>query len=149
MPLTSLITSIESPEGSSGGASPTDFMRRCNPDIFRAEFQSWGTGSQVNLGWQQDVTGARFLHAVSVPTHQVTGRRVGFSENLRFRILCHLLINHIPDKGLVELCESMARIFEFYIDPVESEIPALPERRGIRGRIGRAYERPEFCIADE
>lgn len=124
-------------------------MRRCDQDTFRTEFQSWETESQVTLGWQQDVTGARFLHTVSIPAYQATAKRPVWSEDLQIRLLCHVLINRIPDKGLPELCESLGRMYEFYNTPNLNELPALPERRQIRGKIGRAYERPGFSIADE
>ena len=124
-------------------------MRRCDPEIFSTELQSWETDSQVTLGWQQDVTGARFLHAISIPSYQGTAKRHAHTENLHLRMLCHMLINRMPERGLPELCESLGSMYEFYMAPIENQVPALPERRQLKGKIRRAYERPEFSIADE
>lgn len=64
------------------------------------------------------------------------------------RLLCHLLVDHIPDRGVPELCESLGGMYEFYAIAPEHP-PLLPRQQRITGVRGRSYERPEFHIEEE
>ena len=143
-----LTTSIDYPEGSSGGVFLTDFTTQCDPTLFKEVVQTAGTEQQFSLRWQQDISGARFSHIVSFPP-QGTSKEPNYRETLKLRILCHFFLNLIPDEGLLELCESMSEIFDFYNNRVSFQPQASLGNVSVRGRLGQSYVRPEFPIADE
>jgi hypothetical protein len=68
---------------------------------------------------------------------------------MKLRLLCHYLLNQIPDEGLPELCESIGQIYEFHFSTATAYTPPKFETRSVRAKRGRAYERPEFSLADE
>lgn len=63
------------------------------------------------------------------------------------RALCYLLVDHIPDRGLPEVCESLHEFREFYLSPVET-VQRLPEPE-LKLRLGPSQIRPEFTLDDE
>lgn len=148
MPLKDLTTSIDYPEGFSGGVSLTDSMMQCSPALFKGIIQTEGTEQQFFLSWQQDISGARFSHTISFDP-QETSKELNYRENLKLRIFCHFFLNLIPDKGLPELCKSLSEIFDFYNHRISFQPQASLQNKPLRGRLGQAYVRPEFPIADE
>ena len=64
------------------------------------------------------------------------------------RIVCHALVDRLPDKGLEEVLESLIVAYQFYSipPPSASRITAKP----VMARRGRTLARPSFTIeADE
>lgn len=64
------------------------------------------------------------------------------------RMLCHFMIDHLPDQALSELIESMADMHDFY----EHRPPALqhlPERQYLPARVVDQYERPVFQVTED
>jgi hypothetical protein len=70
------------------------------------------------------------------------------NEAMRWRFVCHYLVDLLPDDALPELCDRIKDIFEFYT-PVNPSVPSLPSTQRVRARIGEAYERPAFHVAEE
>lgn len=64
------------------------------------------------------------------------------------RVVCHYLLDRMPDESIPELCESFGRIYDFY-STRPTNVPSLPLRQSIRARRGQVQERPEFVIDEE
>lgn len=69
-------------------------------------------------------------------------------ENVIARALCHFLLNHLPDRGLPEACESIARMVDFY-SPAPSHTLSAQGQRAEPVQVSSVYERPEFHVAEE
>jgi hypothetical protein len=65
------------------------------------------------------------------------------------RLLCHVLIQHLPEEGLSEAFESLSDMYTFYLMPAPPmKTLAEPAKTG-RGRISEAVVRPVFPISEE
>lgn len=94
--------------------------------------------------------GARFTHAVSLrPLAERTDDEPEIPEAIVGRIVCHGLIDLLPDGALPELCDRIKDIFEFYTPHQRQIGTSLLTGTRIRARLGKAYERPEFHIVEE
>lgn len=103
--------------------------------------------SGISINWQQETAGAKFLHRVELGT---TAGAPGYETGIALRVLCHYLINNIPDEGLAELCQSIADIHDYYITRAHHlrSLP-LPSRDVLKAKSGATYERPAFGLAEE
>jgi hypothetical protein len=68
--------------------------------------------------------------------------------SMRTRILCHLLLSQIPERGLSEALESLFEMWRFYREPVPEMIEP-PRRESILAKLGATYDRPPFHIAED
>ena len=64
------------------------------------------------------------------------------------RVLCHYLLDQLPDEGLPEAYDSLGGMQEFYSEPHSQSVPRLPQHV-TAASYGDSYERPEFRIAEE
>ena len=69
--------------------------------------------SSLTLHWYQDVTGAHFAHFVSFEPQNRQTESNNY-EPLWLRVLCHVLLNRVPEEGLQEALESLSNIYEFH-----------------------------------
>lgn len=67
---------------------------------------------------------------------------------LAWRFLCHLLIDHISDEGIPEVCESLREFYDYY-KPAETSQRCLPEVRERMAIRGAQMVRPSFAIEGE
>ncbi|HKI16339.1 MAG TPA: hypothetical protein VKA15_00585 [Isosphaeraceae bacterium] len=67
---------------------------------------------------------------------------------MRSRILCHLLVSQIPDRGLGEALESLFEMWRFYREPVPRMIEP-PRPQSLPAKLGATYDRPPFHIAED
>jgi hypothetical protein len=108
-------------------------------------------GSLTYADWLKDTADIRII---DVQPFQETDRERFAPPVALARYLCHLLIDRLPDRAVPELCESMARMFDFYRDlPAQLPPPALQglavPRRARPTRPTTPRERPAFNIGDE
>jgi hypothetical protein len=68
--------------------------------------------------------------------------------SVRSRILCHLLVSQIPDRGLHEALESLFEMWRFYRQPVPTMIEA-PRPQSIPVKLGATYDRPLFHVTED
>lgn len=101
------------------------------------------------LDWTQETTGgAQIRHTIRF--RQGTESEPDYSGALKVRLLCHFLLNRIPDTGLAEVADSLGSILEYY--SMVRERPTGPKtlaEESIRARLGECFERPDFHLADE
>jgi hypothetical protein len=76
------------------------------------------------------------------------GKAFSLSEPEMYRLLCHVLVQRLPDKAFEEAIESLSELHQFH---TASVIPSqsLPASRGIPGQVGATYVRPVFPVTDE
>jgi hypothetical protein len=65
------------------------------------------------------------------------------------RVVCHVLVDEIPERGLSELYESLNGLYQFCLEQPEPQRAALPLVRQIQATVGRAMERPGFQLESE
>lgn len=101
-----------------------------------------------HLQWWHRYPGYEWSHSVMFKQLDEGTNYQCVSPKIIHRLLCHFLIDRIPDEGLPELVESVGGIYEFYQLPAPT--PALlPQHRSVSGEISRSYERPPFQIEEE
>jgi hypothetical protein len=84
---------------------------------------------------------------VSVPT---SSKGAEYPAEVLLRIVCHALVDRIPDAGLPELCETANELLEFYSLRESRAKAALPAGEApVVGTIVRTYERTPFTIQEE
>ena len=106
-----------------------------------------GTTGDILITWDDAVSGGRAWHGFefhgqeTIDQPQLTA--------ILARLVCHRLIDLLPDAALSELCESLGRMYTFYVlgPPTRPKIRYQPPR--VQGRLHEAYERPPFEIAEE
>lgn len=64
------------------------------------------------------------------------------------RLLCHALLQHLPDEGLDEAVQSLFDMNEFYRLPRYVPPPPLP-RKSIPVRIGEAIIAPVYPVTED
>lgn len=60
------------------------------------------------------------------------------------RLICHALVNRIPDGGLGEMYETLSEIFAFY--SARANPVALSPPKTVVGRVVRSMESPPFAF---
>jgi hypothetical protein len=65
------------------------------------------------------------------------------------KLLCHVLVEQLPENGLAEAVESLTGIYEYYRDQPKY-LPEVPARLpSISGRITGEYVRPVAPLTEE
>lgn len=96
--------------------------------------------------WGRHVGGTQVVHGVRFP--QTFENLIDIQPAL-LRVLCYLLVDQIPDRGLPDVCESLHEFQEFYLSPVET-VQRLPEPEPeLKLQLGPSQIRPEFGLDDE
>jgi hypothetical protein len=147
MPSDSSISSTTTVAFSFAGASQTVFTTRWGHGLFRV-LETSGTGSRFDLVFERGFTGGHIGHQVTFHL-QETGAGVDIPEDLKLRIYSHMLLNQIPDKGVAEAFEALARISEFYAAPPTHLLVTPRIEQAIPATIGRVYDRPTFPLTED
>lgn len=97
---------------------------------------------------QRDVPGARIDHHISFHCQGTSGV-IDLPPSLVARIVCHVLLEHLPERGLSEALESLVQMIEFY-NSLE-QTPALPPPAAVSKpvKIVGKYTRPEFHVMED
>lgn len=98
----------------------------------------------MSLSWKQNVLGAEFTHAVT-PTGAPE-----LSPQIVLRVLCHFLINQIPERGLPSLFDTLKDFHEFYMVPGIHLLPATPSStENVPVHVQGTYSTQAFEIAED
>jgi hypothetical protein len=57
-------------------------------------------------------TGIHWLHGVKFVGPDAEA--VVVDESMAYRLICHYLIDYLPERGLAEACESLREFYEYY-----------------------------------
>lgn len=67
---------------------------------------------------------------------------------LAIRILCHALVDRLPEEAFRELLEALVSLYEYHQAP--QYLPALPPPPvSVEARLSRTYVRPTVEIEEE
>ena len=141
-----LTSSTENQGGYSAGALTGDSMKPCGllPSIDDTPLSRSPSGKAFALtwgerGWQTSISFAIYADE--------TGAIARPPQVVYLRLLCHLLIDAIAEKGLQEASDYLKEMLDFY-QPVAS-LPALPGPQIVAAEHGETYERPGFLFLEE
>ena len=121
------------PPGSSFAFSSEEF----DLDLI-ATTSTEGEGDIISVALPSDVTTIMDLARWTLT------QRIGIAK-----LLCHKIVEHIPDQGVPELCETMAEIYGHHRKHAEYQQKALPFPLTVQAQPGKTYERPGFQLAEE
>lgn len=140
MSLTDLTYSTERPVVFSAGALLTGSMKPWSLGPFPEEFHA---------SWRYPTAEGKAFHSFTY-LHEVTDKaQPSLPTALAIRIVCHMLVDHIPEAGLREILESLGTAYEFHrLQPTQAVAP-LPQRVSVPIKRGKTYERPSFQAVEE
>lgn len=128
-----------------GGASRRNLGMLCSPDPFDTSDES----SFPFTVARQYVPGGHFTYEIKYHPHQETADSVEWpDEALRDRLLCHVVVNVLPEQGLTEAKETLLEMFGFYFQKPELTVSANPVRE-VSAKMGQRFERPPFFVAED
>ncbi len=105
------------------------------------------TATGLTFGWRNDVSGKEFAHLMAVRQPE-TSLATADSESLKWRVVCHYLVDLVSDEGLRELADCLKDNLEFYQTPA-TPTPQLAGSHSVRVKLGEKYDRPAFQFVQE
>jgi len=123
-------------------------IARWNRPTLQIEETDSGTGTCIALHWSRDIPGGEFAHQLRFYPVQTTVDPLEWCLAVA-RVVCHVLVDEIPERGLSELYESLSSMHQFYLEQPERRPAALPSVRQIDATVGRTMERPRFQLESD
>jgi hypothetical protein len=137
-------TSIEKPPGSSVGALLTPFIKGLALDQLSGIDP--GTETTVVQWFNELAEGGTVAHHLVYSPTEIAPRYPGA---VLLRILCHYLVDSVPDRALPEIAESTLSVFEHHQVPRHSLVYSVPGQQRLPAAQGRTFESPGFQIEPE
>ena len=103
--------------------------------------------STRHISWSVQADGITLSHDAQFEGLILNGRSEEYIPIIR-RVLCHFLLDQLPDEGLPEAYDSLGGMQDFYSEPHPQSLPRLVEHVTAVS-YGDSYERPEFRIAED
>jgi len=97
----------------------------------------------ISVGWKQAVPGAEFAHRVTTNSEAAS-----YAPSIVLRVLCHVLINCLPEEGLPSLYETIADFHELYKNRKISMLPA-PVRESMPVAVDRMFTTQPFDVSED
>jgi hypothetical protein len=128
------------------GASQTSYTGRWHPDLFDSE--------QLD-----DCNPSDHWFRFPVCTHSdgmqafldvcVTGETeaISLTEAETYRLLCHVLVQHLPEPAYLEAVEALNGMCAFYRGL--PGYPALPAPQSVKAKITGSFTAPVYPVSDE
>lgn len=134
------------PEYSFVGASRTSSMGRCDPVPFESDDTDERITSDCWLRFPVYVrpNGERGFFDICVPSE---GEVLTLSEADAYRLLCHTLIQRLPDIAFKEAVDALTGMCEFYRHT--PSLPAPVSGRSTKARITGSYTAPVFPVTED
>jgi hypothetical protein len=95
----------------------------------------------------QPVQGGQIEHVITFPLLATSGV-IDIPDDVKARIVCHVLLTQIPDEGMTEALETLGQMWEFYRTRVRQR-PPLPAPTSKPALRGRAYTREPFHVTED
>jgi hypothetical protein len=106
--------------------------------------ETTGEERGVGIRWEHSIGPGRLSHKILFTPPETCDSAAAW-RCYAPRVLCHLIVDRLPDDALGELCQALGQMYEFYASrPVPSQ-RSLPAER-VKGRIVASYERPSFSL---
>jgi len=98
--------------------------------------------SAVDLGWYHELSGGgQIAHRLVYKPE--TEAAPHYPADLFLRLLCHYLVDSVPEKAIPELVDSVLTIFDHYAVPRRSLVFSS-ESQHVPAVMGRVFESPSF-----
>ena len=124
----------------------TNFITQWNPPS--PETETTGDDKFWEFFWKFSQSGLETLHLWN-SVIQETSEKSFDQESFINRILCHIVINRIPDKGLPDLIDSLKDVYQFHQNLGDSSPVYQLETAGpIQAHIVSQYEREPFTYEE-
>jgi hypothetical protein len=102
---------------------------------------------QIVACWSRETGAGTLDHRVELRLDETAAQSEALVIPLQ-RMICHVLVDQLPDQGLGELVESLVGMVDFYA--VRSTQPSLgAPARPARSRVLGHYERPVFQVTED
>lgn len=145
MPSTPSTTSTSSPGTSSGGTFSPASTKRWSLELSDLTWGEVGP-DDVFLRWDAGVAGMRQTHMMRFD--HTTSRSPQTQAEILTRVLCHILVDRIPDLGLNEMSEALVQIYDFYSMPPSPQ-PRLTTGQVFQATLARSEVRPVPPLEEE
>lgn len=126
--------------------STTGSILQWSPKCFYS-FDETTNQPLIAMRWTQAVPGAHFAHGVFFPT---TPEVPAIPGPVLLRVLCHIIVNNMPDRGLPELLRCASEAYEFHTEQEAPGAAMLPSStQTVNAEVRATYERPSFHAVEE
>lgn len=98
----------------------------------------------MSVGWSQVVPGGEFTHRVTT-----TAQASEFAPSIVLRVLCHLLINCLPEEGLPEVYEGLTEFHEFYKNRTIHLLATAPIQKSIPVNVTGISTSQPFDVSED
>ena len=98
----------------------------------------------MSVGWSQVVPGAEFAHRVTT-----TAQASEYAPSIVLRVLCHVLVNCLPEESLPGVYESLTDFHEFYKNRTIHLLPQAPVQKGIPVNVARVITSQPFDVSED
>lgn len=105
------------------GASPSVSTQPWNQSPFKIRIFGSGTSDiSADFEWDAQVGGGTVSHFITFLPQQTDPSPELFSS-LRTRLLCYVILSHLPDEALREVCEALGDAYAYY-QPTPLRLPS-------------------------
>ena len=136
------------PDYSSAGASKMIFIKPCDPTQFDFDDsdEQMATIHCFPFPNCSQTDGMEAFVGVCVPEDSE-----GFqlSEAQSSRLLCHFLVQQLPDLAFEEAVESLTGMYEFYRESPVALLSPPPPIQSVKARITGSYTAPVYPVTEE
>jgi len=98
----------------------------------------------MSVGWSQVVPGAEFAHLVTT-----NAQASEYAPSIVLRVLCHVLINCLPEDSLAELYESLTDLHGFYKNRTIHLLSPAPVQKSIPVNVTRVFTSQPFDVSED
>ena len=146
MSSSALMSFTARPDSSFVGALPTNCIERCDPIQFDSDDSDESTDSDywVRFPVCTHPDGMEAFFDVCIPSES---EGMSLSPAATYRLLCHVLVQHLPDVAFAEAIESLKGMYEFYGD--SPALLAPPPLLSVKAMVTGSYTAPVYPITEE
>jgi hypothetical protein len=98
----------------------------------------------ISIGWKQTVPGAEFAHHVTT-----TAEAADYAPSIVLRVLCHALMNCLPEEGLPALYETLIDFHGLYKNRTIHALPSSPTLASVPVQVGRVFTTQAFDVSED
>ncbi len=132
---------IQRKESFSDGVSMKNFMTQWDPHPPEAETTT-GNEKIWEFFWKSRESGLEDLYFGNTVIQETSEKKCSEQELFLNRILCHLVVNRIPDECLPDLIDSLKDVYQFHQNWAgSSQVRQLETTDPIQAQIVSEYDR--------
>lgn len=141
-----LMAFTDRPDFSSAGVSRMNSIGRCDPVPYDSGEQEEWIPSHCWFRFPvcEHADGMQAFFDMCVPGENGT---FSLSQAETYRLLCHSLVQHLPETAFGEAVEALTGMYDFYRYSTAIPAPALPH--SVKARVTANYTAPVFPVLEE